>query len=173
MKKMLSTILAITLTASMSVTAFADNVTISPLEDKEIDVQAKYVDGAATPDVYSVDMEWGAMQFTYTESGTNVWNAATHQYTLESDTSWSASGNNVKVTNHSNDKVDVEFAYTSLDEFSDVTGEFDVESDTLDAGAVDGYDKADYVETLLTLGGKIDSSETEFIKVGAITVKLS
>lgn len=171
MKKIVSAILALTLVSAASVTASA--LTVSPLEDKDIDVNAKYVDGASTPEVYSVDIEWGEMQFTYTESGTNVWNAATHQYTLNSDASWSESGNDVTVTNHSNDTVDVEFTYASLNEFAGVTGSFDVESDTLDAGAVDGYDTADSVTTKLTLDGTIDSSETEFVKVGAITVKLS
>lgn len=171
MKKIVSALLALTLVSAASVTASA--LTVSPLEDTDIDVNAKYVDGATTPNVYSVDIEWGAMQFTYTESGTNVWNASTHEYTLDSNTSWSESGNDVKVTNHSNDTVDVEFTYASLNEFADVTGSFDVESDSLDAGEVDGYATADSVTTKLTLSGTIDSSETEFVKVGAITVKLS
>lgn len=176
MKKLLTTAIAAALMISMSMTAFAaaGGETISPLNDKEIDVQAKCIDGTNTPYVYSVDVEWGAMQFTYTEGGTRQWNPETHEYSVIGSTSdWTSEGNNLKVTNHSNDEVNVNFYYASLAEFSTVTGAFTTTGKRLAAGVESEYNNADYVETNLNLSGTLDSARTEFTKVGNITVSLS
>ena len=64
--------------ASMSVTAFAaDDTVTTDGGSKEISVNAKYVDGVSTPEVISADIEWGAMEFTYSVGGTKVWDAKT------------------------------------------------------------------------------------------------
>lgn len=173
MKKLFVTILALLMTAA-PITAFAAEDTITDTNgSRNIDVQAKYTNGTTTPDVYSVDITWGAMEFTYSASGTRVWNPSTHQYTDNTTTGWSASGNMVTVTNHSNKDVDVSFAYAKASGFDGVSGAFSVESDTLDAGAEGNVGGADSVSTELTLSGTLASTVTEFTKVGSITVALS
>lgn len=173
MKKLFAVILAMMIVAT-PVTAFAAEGTITNENGSQsIDVQAKYVDGIATPDVYSVDVVWGAMKFTYSSSGIRTWDPSNHQYTDSVSASWSANGNNVTVINHSNKDVDVAFAYVKTSGFNDVSGTFSVVSDTLTAGIEGDVIGADSVSTDLTLSGTLASTATAFTKVGTVTVTLS
>ena len=71
MKKLIATALALTMTLSLSTTALAagnvDGAGVGPQDP--IDVTAKYNDGVTEPAVYSVDLAWEDMTFTYNESG--------------------------------------------------------------------------------------------------------
>lgn len=53
------------------------------------------------------------MEFTYNMSGTKTWNAKTHEYDIDTKCEWSAKGNDISVTNHSNAAIDVDL-HTSL-----------------------------------------------------------
>jgi len=183
MKKLFCIILAITLVCAMSVTAFAaggdDTITVVP-GSKDIDVNAKYVDGSATPDVFSVDIEWGALEFTYSSAGTRVWDPATHTYTDNTTAGWAESGNTVKVTNHSNKGVAANFTFTKLGSITEsITGSFEYNKvgtaniRYLLAGTEDSPSTADSVTATLTLSGVLASSRAAFEKVGTITVTLS
>lgn len=164
--------LALMLMAAQVVPASAETVSGKP-GSKSIDVNARYAGGTTTPEVYSVDVAWGKMEFTYSASGTRDWDPATHQYTDNTSASWAADGNEVTVVNHSNRAVHVGFTYAAVEGYSDITGEFSVASDTLDAGAVGNVDGADSVSTRLTLSGALTSTAVAFTKVGSITVALS
>lgn len=170
MKKITALILALTLVMSMSITAFATTIGTG---DQDIDVKGKYLDNSTTPTIYSVDVTWGAMEFTYTESGAMTWNPADHTYTDSTSAAWVANGNAVTVTNHSNAEVMASFAFNALDAYNTVTGSFDIESETLDAGVEGGYDNADKVVATLTLTGSLAETVTNFTKVGTITVKIA
>lgn len=171
MKKIIS-ILAVTAVASaMSISAFAE--TVSPLEDKNIDVKAKYSGNITDPAVYSVDIEWGAMEFVYTESGSNVWDAASHEYVFDSEAAWSATGNTVKITNHSNRAVNVALKYESLADYSGITGSMSIENAQLEAGKEGDYEGADSITSTLDLSGSVNSDITDFVKVGTVTVTLN
>ena len=78
MKKLIATA-----TLSLSTTALAaGNVDGAGVGSQDpIDVTAKYNDGATEPTVYSVDLTWEDMTFTYNESGTRTWDPDTHTYT--------------------------------------------------------------------------------------------
>ncbi len=174
MKKLAAMAAAAVLVLAMGANAFAAAGSAElEKENQSIDVQAKYESGVTTPEVYSVDVAWGAMEFTYSASGTKDWNADDHSYTENVTASWSASGNTVTVTNHSNAEVDVAFAYNALADYDAIEGAFDVAEDTLAAGVVGGYATADAVTATLTLTGELDSAVVEFTKVGAITVTIS
>ena len=148
----------------------------STLTDKDngqnIDVQAKYVDGVESPDSYSIDVTWGAMQFTYETSGKREWDPATHKYKDDITGNWTESGNTVTVTNHSNRDVKVTFGYEAVRGFDGVSGTFSVSSYTLSAGVEGKVDEADRVSTTLTLSGSLASGITKFTKVGSVTVSL-
>ena len=100
MKKLVSLILALALVLAMAVSASA--ATLTAVGEQDIDVQAKYQDSTVTGDVYSVDISWGTMQFTYAESGSLTWNPNDHSYDGTTTTGWTAKGYTVTVTNHSN-----------------------------------------------------------------------
>lgn len=170
MKKLASIILALAMVMALSTTAFA--VTMSTGE-QDIDVQAKYQDDTTTGTVYSVDITWGAMKFTYTETGTVTWNPVDHSYSRETSGTWTPEGNTVTVTNHSNAEVTASFAFTALEDYNTVTGNFDVSSKELAAGVVGGYDSADKVAATLSLEGTLAESVADFTKIGAITVTIA
>lgn len=174
MKKIITLVLAVLMLATMSVTAFAAENTDKLTDEKTsttIDVTAVYAAGASTPDVVSVDLEWGAMEFTYSVGGTHEWNPADHSYTDKTTASWSAEGNTVKATNHSNIKVNVSFAFES--KVNNVTGNFGELTSPVElaAGVVGGYDTAANVTATLTLEGELPSDHTG--SVGTITVSIS
>lgn len=171
MKKLASILLALILVMSLGATAFA--ATTVGTGDQSIDVEAKYQDNTTSATVYSVDIAWGAMKFTYTESGAMTWNPADHTYTSATTAGWTADGNTVTVTNHSNAAVTASFAFAALDAYKTVTGSFDVASKTLEAGKVNGYDSADNVTATLTLGGALTNTVTDFTKIGTVTVTIA
>lgn len=172
LKKFVVAALALMLMAMQAVSVSAETVS-GKNGSKSIDVKAKYAGGTTTPEVYSVDVTWGKMEFTYSASGTRDWNPATHKYDDNTTASWTADGNDVTVVNHSNMDVKVNFAYAAAEGYNDVTGRFSVAADTLDAGVVGNVDGADSVNTKLTLSGTLASSVAEFTKVGSITVSLN
>ncbi len=170
--RILTTFLALFL-ALTPVTVFAASDTLTEKDkNHNIDVRAKYVDGAVTPDVYSMDVVWGAMQFTYETSGTREWDPSSHEYTGTIAGAWAATGNTVTVTNHSNKAVTVVFAYAKSTGFDGINGKFSVTSETLSAGVEGDVDGADSVSTTLTLSGTLASNVTEFRKIGFITIAL-
>jgi len=178
MKKFFAIILTITLTCVMSITSFAiagNDVITTGTGSKDIDVSAKYVDGSSTPDVYLVDIEWGAMEFTYNASGTRDWDPVNHTYTDNLTAGWTASGNTVKATNHSNKVVTVAFSFIKLGSITEsISGSFGYDGAlVLSAGAVGLPAMASNVTATLTLSGVLGSSRTVFEKVGALTVTLS
>ena len=114
MKKLIATALALTMTLSLSTTALAaGNVDGAGVGSQDpIDVTAKYNDSTADPIVYSVDLKWDDMTFTYNESGTRTWNPDTHTYTNTTSAGWDKVTAAVTATNHSNTEVTVSFTYT-------------------------------------------------------------
>lgn len=179
MKKFITAITALAMMLTMSVSAFAASPVTQDGGTDSKDVTAKYVDGLTSPDVISVDISWGAMQFTYTEQGTREWNAAEHKYEDKVGTpAWTENGNTVTVANHSNIIVSAGFAFTPLAD-SGVTGSFTynktAENNAVTLESAVGKDKTapDAVTATLKLGGKVNKANTDFTKVGAVTVTVS
>lgn len=169
MKKITALILSLVMVLSLTTTAFA--ATLGNPGNQDIDVKAKYQSSATTATVYSVDVAWGAMEFTYTESGTRIWDPADHSYT-DTTTAWTASGNTVTVTNHSNAPVTASFAFAPLTDY-EVTGSFDVATQSLAAGVEGDYAGAAKVVSTLTLASALSDTVTDFTKVGTITVTIA
>lgn len=170
MKKIVTLVLALSLVMSLNVTAFAATVGTG---DQNIDVQGRYQDNTTASTVYSVDVTWDAMQFTYTESGSMTWNPADHTYSDSTSAGWTANGNTVTVVNHSNAPVTASFRFDALANYNTVTGSFDIASETLDAGVEGDYDAADKVTAALTLDGTLAEDVTDYTKIGTITVRIA
>ena len=156
----------------MSVTALAAE-NIGQNGSKEIEVTAKYSSTTSTPDVYSVDIEWSSMTFTYTQTSTKKWNADDHSYDTVSEGAWDKTSATITVTNHSNVSVNVDMKYTAV-ENTGVKGALTNTSAVLNAGEEGNYNGADSVSAKLTISGKPNSTVTDDgVKVGTIKVTIS
>lgn len=175
MKKIVSCLLCLVLAMSMSVTAFAaeDSVTKEETGSQNIDVTAKYTQSAPAP-TYGVDIQWESMTFTYTETGTKIWNPSTHTYSTTTGTgAWDKTEAKITVTNHSDASVTATVTYAPVDG-TGVTGTIESGTKTLAAGVVNKPEEADALVATLKISGKPTSTVTaEGVKVGTVTVTIT
>lgn len=122
-KKMMKLVLTMVVTAAMSMTTFAaeGNKTVTNEGNTNITVVGKYQAEGDKTDVYSVDIAWGAMEFTYSEANTK-WNPEEHREVETEKANWTATGNAITVTNHSNVGITASFTFAS--NVDGVKGEF-------------------------------------------------
>lgn len=175
MKKLFATIISLAMVLSMGVTAFAaeGSATGQGAGDRTIDVTAKYDKSTSAETVYNVDITWESMSFTYTESGTKVWNPETHTYTTTTNGGWDKTEADITVTNHSNASVDVAVEYTAV-EGTGISGSVANGSATLAAGVEGKPDEADKLIATLTISGAPNSTVTEAgVKIGTITIRIA
>lgn len=170
MKRIISFTLALASALALAAPAMAEKATIGQ-ESQTIDVYAKYEDGSTTDTVYSVDISWGNLRFTYAKSGTRTWNPSNHTYDDSTSSAWTADGNTITVTNHSNADVTASFSFAPLSNLPDLQGSFSVPTQTLIAGAENDYVGADSLTTELTLSGVYTGADA-FTKVGTVTVTI-
>ena len=169
MKKLICIALALVLTLALSVTCFAAiGADGSGSETKT--VTAKYVGPTFSGDVYGVDVEFGKMEFTYTAAKQGTWDPETHTYLESATAKWTADGNTVEVTNHSNVDITVTVAYANAQGVTGVTGMFDKPSFDLTAGAVGDIAGADSDVATLTLAGEIAADNDA---IGTVTVTIA
>ena len=173
MKKLIATALALTMTLSLSTTALAAEVNGAGVGSQEpIDVTAKYNDGATEPTVYSVDLTWEDMTFTYNESGTRTWDPDTHTYTDTTSAGWDKVTAKVTATNHSNAQVTVSFTYTPQGT-TGVTASMSKDSFKLAAGVENKPNEAATDSSNLMITGTPNNSVTaEGVTIGTITVTI-
>ena len=173
MKKLIATALALTMTLSLSTTALAAGVNGAGVGSQNpIDVTAKYNDGAKEPTVYSVDLTWEDMTFTYNESGTRTWDPDTHTYTDTTSAGWDKVTAAVTATNHSNVQVTVKFDYTPQGA-TGVNASMSKDSFKLAAGVENKPNEAATDSSILTITGTPNDSVTaEGVTIGTITVTI-
>lgn len=174
MKKLIATALALTMTLSLSTTALAagnvNGAVVGPQEP--IDVTAKYNNSTADPIVYSVDLKWDDMTFTYNESGTRTWDPDTHTYTDTTSAGWDKIAAAVTATNHSNVQVTVKFDYTPQGA-TGVNASMSKDSFKLAAGVENKPNEAATDSSILTITGTPNNSVTaEGVTIGTITVTI-
>lgn len=174
-KKIFATIFVLAcVMALLAVPAFADSTITDLSKDQTVDVNGVFDEEGSTLTVYSVDIAWGAMEFTYTSTGTKTWDPTTHEYKVTEGTEeWTAKGNTVTVTNHSNAAVKVDIAFTKTGEYGAYTGSVKNASKTLAAGVEGKPNEADFLEGTLTLDGKLNHTVTTTTKLGEIKVTLT
>lgn len=175
MKKIFAVILTLALLSMASVTAFADNIdTIG--ESGSAEVKGTYVAGGSAATVYSVDIAWGSMEFTYTDVSVGTWNPDNHKYDGAEEAKWScaAGADKIKVTNHSNADVTVNFKYESDEAYNGITGTFsDNSSLKLDSAVNTEFSNAPSGSVTLGLKGALSSEKTTSTKIGTVTVTLA
>ena len=149
MKKLISMILALALILSLSTAAFAaESGKVEESGGKaDVTVTGTYVPGTtASGTVFSVDIEWSGMSFTYNAEKASVWDPINHVYSETTPASWEGQGE-IKVTNHSNAKILANSAYV----------------------AAEGYESATMIFGDASM--KIASAEVGTEQIGTITVK--
>ena len=180
MKKKLALVLTLAMVFSLApLSAYADTKsTINTANGTAThDVTATYVagsSGGAGATVYSVDIVWGDMAFTYTEEA-GVWNPATHETTGAGGGIWKATtpdGNKIKVTNHSNAAVTATFSYAAATGYDSISGSFDKATLNLATAVDTEVSNAPSDTAALTLDGALDSNTAAGTTIGTITVTL-
>ena len=173
MKKLFATILAVAMLASVSVTAFA--ATNDGTQDTKITVNGSYVSGAAGSSVISVDIEWDAMDFTYSVASQGTWNPATHAYDGATAGGWSDNTPAITVTNHSNVAVNATLGFTA--DVDGVIGTFTEASGTandniLNLATAEGTEVANAPTATANFGISGDAINASQ-KLGTITVTIA
>ncbi len=160
------------LAMALPMTTLADNTSVDKVNAAStIDVQAKYVGSETTETVYKVDVEWGAMQFTYNASGSKTWNPGTHEYTVnEGEATWTGSDNKLAVKNHSNAEVTVDFAFAPVAGYEGLGGSFSVPTMKLATAENTAVAEAPKGETEFMLNGTLSDKVSQFTTIGEITV---
>lgn len=174
MKKFLTLILAVAMMATLSVSAWAE--TVRGETSKPIDVSGEYKDNSTKPGVISVDVTWGAMEFTYTVSGSMDWNSDNHDYDDNTRSDWTENGNTVNVVNHSNVPITVSFAFTantgySNDELSPVLTTESVNLPTAENVSTNDLSTLTTSSTL-TFAGTLKAGTTVGTTIGSINVSI-
>ena len=156
-----------------------ENIT-STADIKSKDVFAVYEKGASSATVYSVDITWGDMKFTYTDASEGTWNPNTHEFDEIVAASWSSDGNEIIITNHSNTNIEASFSYTNDDDFGGITGNF---VDNLGETLLDSKlnirsavntepNDAPSGTAVLNLSGTLSSEITTETQCGTVTVTI-
>ena len=168
MKKSAIALMGLACTLAVSSAAFA-----ADLPDPSTHaVNGRYHANSTVETVYSVDVAWDSMEFTYTVDSEGTWNPATHQVDGASEGQWSGDGD-VKVTNHSNAKVKVAVTYAAEGSYSDITGRFSNGSFHLATAEGTQVDSAPNQTATLTLSGELDKSVGTSTKLGTATVTIT
>lgn len=139
------------------------------------DVQATYVATDEAETVYSVDIEWGNMQYTYTIDSEGTWDPETHSFTNASEGKWicSEGANKVKVTNHSNAAVKAAFNYEAESGYESIGGSFNNQETTLPTAEGTEVSKAPNDTATLSLSGALKKNVTTATTIGTATVTLN
>ena len=156
------------------------NITDANRSDSR-NVYVTYQEGESSATIYSVDIVWESMEFTYTSASEGTWDPSTHAFTDKESASWSFENNRITVTNHSNTEVNATFSYTPDTSFIAVNGTFvGVDNKaltdatlTLSSAVGSTRDKAPSGTAYLSLTGELPSRLETKTVCGTVTVTIN
>lgn len=156
-----------------------DNTLNGAAQSQNFDVKANYQEAEEPETVYSVDIVWGSMLFTYYEEERGDWNPDLHKYENDTSAYWTCAqgANAITVTNHSNTDISATFTYSAAQNYSGITGDF-----TKDGNQISGAqsirtaegttpDAAPSLTVLLSLNGSLNET-VETVTCGTVTVSV-
>ena len=168
MKKIIAATLALTLSMSMGNLVYA-------VEDKTADIKATYQAGKENTDtVYSVDVKWGSLEYTYSSGVTKSWDPTTLKYKETSGTSsWTCQqgADQITVTNNSNADITASLAYAGTE--SNITGTFSNSKIGLKSAEGTNVGESPSETTTLSLKGALSDTTAEKKEIGNVTVTIS
>lgn len=100
MKKAISLVLAAMMAVALPGAALAVGQ-----GDQSHAVTGHYESGGESSVVYSVDITWDSLNFTYKDAFEGTWNAQEHVYQGATSASWTPGNATITVTNHSNTEI--------------------------------------------------------------------
>ena len=169
MKKITSLLAAAALTCAMGTTAFAEDGVGTG--NYNADVKGTYQAGGASATMYSVDITWEDMSFTYTAAGQGTWDPENHSYTGGSEASWSSS-KNITVTNHSNAAVTATAKFEADSGYESTSMEFGNNGATVATAEGTQVSAAPSATITVTPGGTLADTANGG-KIGTITVSIA
>lgn len=167
-KKIIAATLALTLSMSMGNFVYA-------AEDSSADIKATYQAGKENTDtVYSVDVKWGNLEYTYSSGVTKSWNPTTLTYEETSGTSsWTCQegADQITVTNNSNADIKASLAYAGTE--SNITGTFSNSKIGLKSAEGTSVEESPSETTTLSLKGALSDTTAQKKEIGNVTVTIS
>ena len=136
------------------------------------EVKGTYHPGGSGAVVYSVDIAWTDMNFTYTGAGEGTWNPETHQYSGSSEGAWTASDDSITVTNHSNAAVKATAKFEADSGYESTTMTFGNNGATVATAVGTEVASAPSATITVTPGGTLAESANGG-KIGTITVSIA
>lgn len=172
MKKLVSMLAVAALTCTMGTTAFAADQDGVNTGNYNADVKGTYQAGDSGAVVYSVDIAWTDMSFTYTGAGEGTWNPETHQYSGSSEGAWTASDDSITVTNHSNAAVKATASYQAETGYESTIMTFGNNGATVATAVGTEVASAPSATITVTPGGTL-ADTADGGKIGTITVSIA
>lgn len=169
MKKIFAVILSVVMLMCLSVTAFAANVTDQGTGSYSGNVTGSYVAGGSGGTVYSVDIAWEGLSFTYQAAG-EQWDPSTHQYVEHGTAGWASDTGTITVTNHSNAAITATPSYQAATGYE--TANVTFSTDALNVISAATNNKAETGTITVTPTGTLPE-ETTGATIGTITITIS
>ncbi len=143
------------------------------------DVIGNFVGSSKPETVYQVEIYWGSMEFSYTESDTGTWNPSTHSYVGGGKTGvWSVedNSNSIAVYNRSNSDVNISLTYNAKDIYSDIITEFTfADGSAVNSFTLEGADATGYITNnqcfLKVVDGKLSEDDLS-VTIGTVCLTL-
>ena len=170
MKKMISLLAAAALNCAMGTTAFAADQDGVGTGSYNTDVKGTYRAGTPGAVVYSVDIAWDSLEFTYTAAGEGTWNPETHEYSGATQASWSES-KNIVVTNHSNAAVTATASFQADGGYEAVSMTFGNNGQQISSAVDTAYDQAPNLTITVTPSGDLPADTNGTI--GSVTLTIA
>lgn len=180
-KKALTLCVATILGLSSGTVAMAETRTLARGTDSHA-VYGTYQPEGEVKTVYSVDVSWGSMEFTYTGGAVSkTWNPSTHQYTESvGGGSWSNQdgANKVTVTNRSNKALTATVEAAISDSYKEgitvQVGNASLSLEDASSGAttaVAGHPST--ASTTISLSGALTDKNANKATIGSVTVSIT
>lgn len=174
MKRTAAFALAALCALALPASALAD--TINGQGSQQATVTGSYRSGGESQTVYSVEISWEKLNFTYTGAFKGTWNPSTHTYDDATEASWNGGQGTLTIANNSNTEIQAKFKYTPQTGYESADMDFssnDIVVDSADNESGEEGKGSTVTETVtVTPSGSLPETTAENTKIGTITITI-